>query len=172
MWHDAPGQQFLFFDDVAPHRESVTPRIADDRRATPLIPHALSALFIRCSWPSSRPDEQLYRHLCLKFYVIFIIGIKESYAEGTVSLVVTQNHLILCICASLFNRTSVSKSWYMRSSSTGALTEATLCLGSPSQCSGVCSLPGRSIVESVSPLYYILFSKHDFSINPYCAFTL
>jgi hypothetical protein len=63
--HDASGQQFLFFGDVAPDSLAVhSPQtIAVWRAAAPLIPHTLSALFIECSWPSGRPDEQLYGHL-------------------------------------------------------------------------------------------------------------
>jgi hypothetical protein len=63
--NDASGQQFLFFGDVAPDSPAThAPQtIAVWRAAAPLIPHALSALFIECSWPSGRPDEQLYGHL-------------------------------------------------------------------------------------------------------------
>ena len=63
--HDASGQQFLFFGDVAPDSLAVhAPQtIAVWRAAAPLIPHALAVLFIECSWPSGRPDEQLYGHL-------------------------------------------------------------------------------------------------------------
>lgn len=63
--HDASGQQFLFFGDVAPDSLAAHAplTIAVWRAAAPLIPHALSALFIECSWPSGRPDEQLYGHL-------------------------------------------------------------------------------------------------------------
>ncbi|KAI9466040.1 cAMP phosphodiesterases class-II-domain-containing protein [Lactarius psammicola] len=62
--HDASGKQFLFFGDVAPDSLAARPQtIAVWRAAAPLIPHALSALFIECSWPSGRPDEQLYGHL-------------------------------------------------------------------------------------------------------------
>jgi len=63
--HDASGQQFLFFGDVSPDSLAAhTPQtIAVWRTAAPLIPHALSALFIECSWPSGRPDERLFGHL-------------------------------------------------------------------------------------------------------------
>lgn len=63
--HDASGQQFLFFGDVAPDSLAAhgPQTIAVWRAAAPLIPHTLSALFIECSWPDGRPDEQLYGHL-------------------------------------------------------------------------------------------------------------
>ncbi|KAI9446620.1 cAMP phosphodiesterases class-II-domain-containing protein [Lactarius indigo] len=62
--HDPSGKQFLFFGDVAPDSLAVRPlTIAVWRAAAPLIPHALSTVFIECSWPSGRPDEQLYGHL-------------------------------------------------------------------------------------------------------------
>jgi cAMP phosphodiesterases class-II len=62
--NDPSGQEFLFFGDVSP--DSLTPNpqtIAVWRAAAPKIPSTLSTIFIECSWPSGRPDEQLYGHL-------------------------------------------------------------------------------------------------------------
>lgn len=64
--HDPTGQEFLFFGDVSPDSlcESSDPQmISVWRAAAPKIPSTLSTIFIECSWPSGRPDEQLYGHL-------------------------------------------------------------------------------------------------------------
>ena len=66
--HDPTTQEFLFFGDVSPDSlcdsESSEPRmIAVWRAAAPKIPSKLSTIFIECSWPSGRSDEQLYGHL-------------------------------------------------------------------------------------------------------------
>ena len=65
--HDPSGQEFLFFGDVSPDSlaaPNTGPHtIAVWRAAAPKIPAALSTIFIECSWPSGRPDEQLYGHL-------------------------------------------------------------------------------------------------------------
>ncbi|KAI0005867.1 cyclic-AMP phosphodiesterase [Russula compacta] len=64
--HDPSGQEFLFFGDVSP--DSLAPpqkqqTMAVWRVAAPKIPTTLSNIFIECSWPSGRSDEQLYGHL-------------------------------------------------------------------------------------------------------------
>jgi len=57
-------QEFLFFGDVEPDSLSVQPRtFAVWKAAAPLIPHRLRSIFIECSWPMGRMDEQLYGHL-------------------------------------------------------------------------------------------------------------
>jgi cAMP phosphodiesterases class-II len=62
--HDPSGQEFLFFGDVSPDSLTSNPQtIAVWRAAAPKIPSTLSTIFIECSWPSGRPDEQLYGHL-------------------------------------------------------------------------------------------------------------
>ncbi|CAK5279384.1 unnamed protein product [Mycena citricolor] len=62
--HDPSGQEFLFFGDVEPDTISESPRTANVwRAAAPKIPATLSAIFIECSWPSSRPDDLLFGHL-------------------------------------------------------------------------------------------------------------
>jgi len=64
--HDPTGQEFLFFGDVSPDSlcESSNPQtISVWRAAAPKIPSKLSTVFIECSWPSGRKDEQLYGHL-------------------------------------------------------------------------------------------------------------
>ncbi|KAF5391943.1 hypothetical protein D9757_001680 [Collybiopsis confluens] len=58
-------REFLFFGDVEP--DSVTaasPKTINVwRKAAPMIPHALSTIFIECSWPSDRRDDMLHGHL-------------------------------------------------------------------------------------------------------------
>jgi 3',5'-cyclic-nucleotide phosphodiesterase len=62
--HDPSGKEFLFFGDVSPDSLTSNPKtIAVWRAAAPKIPTTLSTIFIECSWPSGRPDEQLYGHL-------------------------------------------------------------------------------------------------------------
>ncbi|KAJ2916824.1 hypothetical protein MD484_g3579, partial [Candolleomyces efflorescens] len=62
--HDLTGTEFLFFGDVEPDSISSTPRsIHVWRAAAPKIPETLRAIFIECSYPSGRPDSQLYGHL-------------------------------------------------------------------------------------------------------------
>ncbi|KAI0295495.1 cAMP phosphodiesterases class-II-domain-containing protein [Russula brevipes] len=66
--HDPSAREFLFFGDVSPDSLAATtttaPRtLAVWRAAAPKIPAVLSTIFIECSWPSGRPDEQLYGHL-------------------------------------------------------------------------------------------------------------
>jgi 3',5'-cyclic-nucleotide phosphodiesterase len=62
--HDPSGQEFLFFGDVSPDSLAASPQtIAVWRAAAPKIPATLSTIFIECSWPAGRPDEQLYGHL-------------------------------------------------------------------------------------------------------------
>jgi len=63
--HDPSSREFLFFGDVSP--DSLSPHRpltrAVWRAAAPKIPATLSTIFIECSWPSGRPDAQLYGHL-------------------------------------------------------------------------------------------------------------
>ncbi|KAH9048517.1 cAMP phosphodiesterases class-II-domain-containing protein [Lactarius hengduanensis] len=90
--HDPSGKQFLFFGDVAPDSLAARPQtIAVWRAAAPLIPHALSTVFIECSWPSGRPDEQLYGHLSPEHLVdelvalaaeVAAVRLAETAAEG------------------------------------------------------------------------------------------
>ena len=62
--HDTKMQQFLFFGDVEPDGISLTPQTIDVwRTAAPMIPDKLKAIFIECSWPSGRANNQLYGHL-------------------------------------------------------------------------------------------------------------
>ena len=64
--NDPTGQEFLFFGDVSPDSlcESSNPQtISVWRAAAPKIPSKLSTIFIECSWPAGRPDEQLFGHL-------------------------------------------------------------------------------------------------------------
>jgi 3',5'-cyclic-nucleotide phosphodiesterase len=63
--HDPSSSEFLFFGDVEPDAIARTPRNIDIWRiAAPMIVNGtLGTLFIECSWPSGRPDEQLYGHL-------------------------------------------------------------------------------------------------------------
>jgi cAMP phosphodiesterase len=63
--HDPSNSEFLFFGDVEPDAIARIPRNIDIWRiAAPMIANGtLATLFIECSWPSGRPDEQLYGHL-------------------------------------------------------------------------------------------------------------
>ena len=68
--HDPTGQEFLFFGDVSPDSLCKTTEPPSEpqtisvwRAAAPKIPSTLSTIFIECSWPAGRPDEQLYGHL-------------------------------------------------------------------------------------------------------------
>ncbi|KAI0327160.1 hypothetical protein GY45DRAFT_1160096 [Cubamyces sp. BRFM 1775] len=62
--HIPSAHELLFFGDVEPDSLSSRPQTRDVwRTAAPKIPHALSALFIECSWPAGRPDALLYGHL-------------------------------------------------------------------------------------------------------------
>ncbi|KAI0665084.1 cyclic-AMP phosphodiesterase [Cubamyces menziesii] len=62
--HAPSAHELLFFGDVEPDSLSTHPQTRDVwRTAAPKIPHALSAVFIECSWPAGRPDALLYGHL-------------------------------------------------------------------------------------------------------------
>lgn len=61
---DTSRREFLFFGDVEPDRISRRPRtLAVWRTAARKIPHALSTIFVECSYPLGRPDHLLYGHL-------------------------------------------------------------------------------------------------------------
>ena len=81
--HDASGRQFLFFGDVAPDSLAARPQTIDVwRAAAPLIPHALSALFIECSWPEGRPLEQLYGHLSPEHLVDELVALAAEVTKA------------------------------------------------------------------------------------------
>lgn len=62
--HDPTQKEILFFGDVEPDALSLNPmNWSVWRTAAPKIPHALSAIFIECSWASERSDDMLYGHL-------------------------------------------------------------------------------------------------------------
>ena len=62
--HDPTQKEILFFGDVEPDSLSSNPmNWSVWRMAAPKIPHALSAIFIECSWASERSDDTLYGHL-------------------------------------------------------------------------------------------------------------
>jgi len=62
--HDATKHEFIFFGDVEPDSVAVKPKNAAVwRAAAPKIPHALSTIFIECSYPAGRPDDLLWGHL-------------------------------------------------------------------------------------------------------------
>lgn len=62
--HDPTQKEILFFGDVEPDALSLNPmNLSVWRTAAPKIPHALSAIFIECSWASERSDDTLYGHL-------------------------------------------------------------------------------------------------------------
>lgn len=64
--HDPTSQEYLFFGDVSPDSLCEPSKRQTKyvwRAAAPKIPSKLSTIFIECSWPAGRPDEQLYGHL-------------------------------------------------------------------------------------------------------------
>ncbi|CCM03842.1 uncharacterized protein FIBRA_05991 [Fibroporia radiculosa] len=62
--HDSTAREFLFFGDVEPDSVSSKPQNGSVwRAAAEKIPHVLDTVFIECSWPSGRNDDQLYGHL-------------------------------------------------------------------------------------------------------------
>jgi cAMP phosphodiesterase len=62
--HDPSSKEFLFFGDVDPDMLSLVPRNIDVwQAAAPKIPHILNTIFIECSYPVGRSDDQLYGHL-------------------------------------------------------------------------------------------------------------
>lgn len=62
--HDPSGKEFLFFGDVEPDLISAAPRnIEVWQAAAPKVPHILDTIFIECSYPLGRRDDQLYGHL-------------------------------------------------------------------------------------------------------------
>jgi cAMP phosphodiesterases class-II len=93
--HDPTCQEFLFFGDVSPdslcESESSEPQmIAVWRAAAPKIPSKLSTIFIECSWPSGRSDEQLYGHLSPEHLVdelaalaAEVVGVRNAAAASS-----------------------------------------------------------------------------------------
>ena len=82
--HDPTSQEFLFFGDVSPDSlcESSNPQtISVWRAAAPKIPSKLSAIFIECSWPSGRPDDQLYGHLSPEHLVDELAALAAEVAD-------------------------------------------------------------------------------------------
>lgn len=62
--HDPSAKEFLFFGDVEPD-ELATERLLVHvwREAASKFPGTMDTMFIECSWPSGRKDEELYGHL-------------------------------------------------------------------------------------------------------------
>lgn len=91
--HDPTGKEFLFFGDVSPDSlcESSNPRTRSVwRAAAPKIPSKLSTIFIECSWPAGRTDEQLYGHLSPEHLVdelttlaAEVVGVRNAAAAST-----------------------------------------------------------------------------------------
>lgn len=84
--HDHTGKEFLFFGDVSPDSlcdpETSKPQtISVWRAAAPKIPSKLSTIFIECSWPSGRPDEQLYGHLSPEHLVDELAALAAEVAD-------------------------------------------------------------------------------------------
>ena len=62
--HEPTGQELLFFGDVEPDSVAANPLTINVwSAAAPKIPQHLKTIFIECSYPSGRPDDQLYGHL-------------------------------------------------------------------------------------------------------------
>ncbi|KAF8503730.1 cAMP phosphodiesterases class-II-domain-containing protein [Russula emetica] len=84
--HDLTGQEFLFFGDVSPDSlcESSNPQtISVWRAAAPKIPNTLSTIFIECSWPAGRSDEQLYGHLSPEHLVDELAALAAEVADSS-----------------------------------------------------------------------------------------
>ena len=84
--HDPTGQEFLFFGDVSPdslcESSSKPQTISVWRAAAPKIPSKLSTIFIECSWPADRPDEQLYGHLSPEHLVDELAALAVEVADA------------------------------------------------------------------------------------------
>lgn len=58
------AREFLFFGDVEPDSVATEPHTRDVwRAAAPMIPDKLDTMFIECSYPSGRTDDELFGHL-------------------------------------------------------------------------------------------------------------
>ncbi|KAH7107477.1 cAMP phosphodiesterases class-II-domain-containing protein [Auriculariales sp. MPI-PUGE-AT-0066] len=80
--NDLAGKEFLFFGDVEPDALSSNPRtLAVWQAAAPLIPDRLSAIFLECSWSSSRPDDLLFGHLSPKHFVRELCVLAEEVVK-------------------------------------------------------------------------------------------
>lgn len=85
--HDLTGIEFLFFGDVEPDSLAATPQSIHVWReaATKMITGnpadsdsqtgTLRAVFIECSWPSGRPDAQLYGHLTPEYLLEELVAL-------------------------------------------------------------------------------------------------
>ncbi|KAJ7582518.1 cAMP phosphodiesterases class-II-domain-containing protein [Mycena floridula] len=61
---EGANKEFLFFGDVEPDSIVARPRtLSIWKFAAPKIPETLSTIFIECSWPLGRQEDQLYGHL-------------------------------------------------------------------------------------------------------------
>ena len=61
--HDT-AREFLFFGDVEPDSISTEPHNGDVwRAAAPMIPDTLDTIFIECSYPIGRANDELFGHL-------------------------------------------------------------------------------------------------------------
>ena len=91
--HDPTGQEFLFFGDVSPDSLSSKPQtISVWRAAAPKIPSTLSTIFIECSWPSGRSDEQLYGHLSPEHLVDELTALAAEVAAVRSAAAATASH--------------------------------------------------------------------------------
>ena len=58
------AREFLFFGDVEPDSVATEPHNLDIwRAAAAMIPDTLNTIFIECSYPIGRPDNELFGHL-------------------------------------------------------------------------------------------------------------
>ncbi|GJE86807.1 3',5'-cyclic-nucleotide phosphodiesterase [Phanerochaete sordida] len=80
--HDPSSKQLLFFGDVEPDSLSTKPRTIDVWRvAAPMIPRALDTIFIECSYPAGRPNEQLYGHLSPEHLAAELSALAQEVAK-------------------------------------------------------------------------------------------
>ena len=81
--HDPTSKEFLFFGGVEPDHLAPYPRTINVwRTAAPKIPHALSTIFIECSWPSGRKDDVLYGHLSPEYLVAELIALATEVVRA------------------------------------------------------------------------------------------
>lgn len=84
--HIPTKHEFIFFGDVEPDSVAAKPRnVTVWRAAAPKIPHALSAVFIECSYPAGRAEEALWGHLSPGHLVQELITLATEVVQARTS---------------------------------------------------------------------------------------
>lgn len=77
--HDPTRKEFLFFGDVEPDSLAAHPQtIYVWNIVAHKFPKFLSTIFIECSYPSGRKDDQLYGHLSPEHLVNELVALAEE----------------------------------------------------------------------------------------------